>query len=151
MPRPAGRAIYLKFKRKMGKFDPVATFGKRDAFSGYLATTKGTERRHANEFNSLRNALEGAWEDEGYSKARITRKKQEIIKLFPHYSAVRSQIEQWAWEALARHECITVAELKEAVLKPTERRRKTNGEFPWKPMALSELWKPIPSRLKAKT
>ena len=150
MPRPAGRAKTLKFKRKTGKFDPVATFGKRDAFSGYLATTKGTERRHANEFNSIRNALSGAWEDEGYSKARITRKKQEIIKLFPHYSAVRSQIDQWAWEALARHKCITVAELKESVLEPTERRRKTKATGEWKPMALSELWKPIQSPLKAK-
>ena len=43
MPRPAGRAISLKFGAKTGKFDPVATFGERDAFIGCLATTTGKE------------------------------------------------------------------------------------------------------------
>ena len=134
MPRPAGRATYLKFESKTGNFDPVSTFGERHAFSGYLATTKRKERRHANEFNSLRNALCGAWEDGGYSKAEITRKKKAIKKLVPHLSPVRGQIKKWAWGALARQERMTVAELKEATLEATERRRKTNGAFPWMPM-----------------
>ena len=94
MLRPAGRATYLKFGSKTGKFNPVATFGERHAFSGYLATTTGKEQRHANKFNSLRNALCGAWEDNGYSKATITRKKKLIIKLFPHFLSVRGQIKK---------------------------------------------------------
>ena len=74
MPRPAGRAILLKFRRKdkiQQKNDPVATFGQSNAFSGYPATTKGKERRHANEYHSLHNALVNAWKDKGYSDAKL--------------------------------------------------------------------------------
>ena len=151
MPRPAGRATYLKFGSKTGKFNPVATFGERYAFSGYLATTTGKERRHANKFNSLRNALCGAWEDGEYSKAEITRKKKAIKKLVPHLSPVRGKIKKWAWGALAQQERMMVAELKEAILEATDGdvlKKKAAGE--WKQMALSELWKPISSRQKAK-
>ena len=65
MPRPAGCATYLKFDSKTGNLNPVSTFGERDAFSRYLATTTGKERRHANEFNSLRTlyAAHGRTED----------------------------------------------------------------------------------------
>ena len=57
-------------------------------------------------------------------------------------------MKKWTWKALALQECVTVAKMKEAVLKPKERKRKTRVTGEWKPMGLSELWKPIPSHLK---
>ena len=98
MPRLAGRAILLKFKtkgHKKGKFDPVATFGKHDAFSGYRATTKGKAAQRANEYSSLRNDVINAFKrfnTKRYSDAKRTRKKKALLKRFPNYSAVRGQI-----------------------------------------------------------
>ena len=134
MPRPAGREILLKFKRKgnkQGKFDPVTTFRKRNAISGYLATMKGKEQQHANEYSSLRNNVVNSRkraDKKGYSNAKRKRKKKATLKQFIfNHSAVIRRIKEWAKKALARQECITVAELKETVLEPTERRHKTKA------------------------
>ena len=81
MPRPEGRGTNLKFKKRgknRGNFDPVATIGKREAISGYLATTTGRKRQQAKAYSAYANDRYDARaraDKKGYSDAKRKRKK----------------------------------------------------------------------------